>query len=266
MGIIYCYPAGFFLLCHNTSYKCNYGRVKQVSDFQPLLRKQWILNPLVLPQAQGLPSVWGGCSAFLRWDRWAANEGPEWFFALKKPHLMLSWAPAWMHGAGVYDQSQRKRIFWLPAIPDVARMDSRIQKWSKYIPLPPTPRSVAALVDKDCACMRSFAPSNTSLVILCSSCRMFWANQSAPDVIVIGQNDTWKRKEINLILKRIPFSWVICLWRQSDSSWRWHSKLPCHEFMEGCCFPDRPPTVPCPFLLPPPPPEIPKIVLNTNAV
>lgn len=35
-----CYPAGYFLLCHNTSYRCNYGRIKQVSDSQPLLRKQ----------------------------------------------------------------------------------------------------------------------------------------------------------------------------------------------------------------------------------
>lgn len=124
-----------------------------------------------------------------------------------------------MHSAGVlWSEPTWKRIFWFPAIPDVARMDSKIQKWNYDIPLPPAlaPVSVAALVDKDCVCMSSFAPSNTPLFILCSSCRVFWANQPAPDVIVIGQNgDTWKRKKlINLILKRIPFSSVNCLWSQ----------------------------------------------------
>lgn len=126
---------------------------------------------------------------------------------------------AWVHSAGVlWSEPTWKRIFWFPAISDAARMDSRIQKWNNAFHCLQlwTPLSVAALMDKDCVCMSSFAPSNTPLFILCSSCRMFWANQFAPGVIVIGQNgDTWKRrKSINLILRRIPFSCVNCLWSQ----------------------------------------------------
>lgn len=172
----------------------------------------------MLPQAQGLPSGWGGHSAFLRWDRWAASEWRSWLiFQIRKSHFRLSWASAWVEGAEIlWSEPTWKRIFWFSAIPDVAVVDSRIQKWNNYIHCLQlwAPVSVAALVDKDSVCMSSFAPSNASLFILCSSCRMFWANQSPPEVI--GQNgDTWiRKKSINLILKRIPFSWVNCLWSQ----------------------------------------------------
>lgn len=36
-----CYSAGYFFICLKTGNECNYVRTKQVSDFQPLLKKQY---------------------------------------------------------------------------------------------------------------------------------------------------------------------------------------------------------------------------------
>lgn len=36
-----CYPAGYFFICYNALNECNYVRIKQVSDLQPLLKKQY---------------------------------------------------------------------------------------------------------------------------------------------------------------------------------------------------------------------------------
>lgn len=142
-------------------------------------------------------------------------------FQIRKAHLILSWASAWVHSAGVlWSEPTWKRIFWFPAIPDVT-MGSRNEATTFHCLQLWAPVSVAALVDKHCVCRSSFAPSSPPLFILCSSYRILWANQSAPDVIVIGQNgDTWKRKKsVNLGLKRISFSWVNCLWRQKMTTY-----------------------------------------------
>lgn len=148
-----------------------------------------------------------------------AGEGPEWFFRLEKPILyfhgllheciVLGFYEQSQHGKGFFDSLQSLMLQgWILGYRNKTATFHCLQLWA--------PISIAALVDNDCVCMSSSALFNTPLFVLCSSCRMFWASQSAPDAIVIGQNgDTWKRKKsINLILKRVLFSWVNCLWRQ----------------------------------------------------
>lgn len=187
---------------------------KQVSDFQPLVRKQCKFPGSRAALCMG----WAPC--FPQLGQVAASRWRSWLiFQVRKAHLIFWWLLHQCIVLGVCDQSQHRKGFsdslqslmlkwWILGLRNETRTFHCLQLWA--------PVSGAALVDKHCVCMSSFAPSDTPLFIVCIGCRMFWAYQSAPDVVVIGQNsDTWERKKsINLDLKRIHFSWVNCLWRQ----------------------------------------------------
>jgi len=50
-----CYPASYFFICSNAHNECNYVRIKQLADLQPLLKKQFE-SSVAVPGS--LPALW----------------------------------------------------------------------------------------------------------------------------------------------------------------------------------------------------------------